>query len=59
MPPIIKGHTSYAPKRTEDVALLPARELTTAEAAELAGCSTENIRLWVIKHRTPKSSHLA
>jgi hypothetical protein len=30
--------------------LLQTGELTTAEAAALAGCSTENIRLWVKKH---------
>jgi hypothetical protein len=50
MPAIIKHHINFIPKSVDDALLQPG-ELTTAEAAALAACTTENIRLWVRKHR--------
>jgi excisionase family DNA binding protein len=50
MPAILKRHVDFNSK-ADGEALLRAGEMTTSEAASLAGCSTENIRLWVKKHR--------
>jgi hypothetical protein len=50
MPAILKRHVDFNSKADGDTLLRP-NELTTAEAAALAECSTENIRLWVRKHR--------
>jgi hypothetical protein len=49
MPAIIKHHVDFVSKSAD--ALLQPGEITTSEAAALAECSTENIRLWVKKHR--------
>jgi hypothetical protein len=50
MPAILKRHVDFNSK-TDGEALIRAGELTTSEAAALAECSTENIRLWAGKHR--------
>jgi hypothetical protein len=51
MPSIIRGPVNYAVKAADGDALLKQGELTTSEAATLAECTTENIRLWIRKHR--------
>jgi hypothetical protein len=50
MPAIIRHHISFAPKSGDDALVRPG-EMTTSEAAALAECSMENIRLWVTKNR--------
>jgi hypothetical protein len=50
MPAILRGHVRFSSK-ADGEALVRPDEMTTAEAATLAECSTENIRLWVRKHR--------
>jgi excisionase family DNA binding protein len=51
MPAIIKHHISFASKSAAADALLQPGELTTAEAAALAGVSTERIRQLIKSHR--------
>jgi hypothetical protein len=50
MPAIIRHHISFAPKSGDDALVRPG-EMTTSEAAALAECSMENIRLWIRKYR--------
>jgi excisionase family DNA binding protein len=50
MPAILRGHVHFD-SRSADDALLQPGELTTAEAAELAGCTSERIRQLVKSHR--------
>jgi excisionase family DNA binding protein len=50
MPVILKSHVHFNSK-TDGEALIRPGEMTTGEAASLAGCSMENIRQWIKKHR--------
>jgi hypothetical protein len=50
MPAILRRHVDFNSKADSEALIRPG-ELTSAEAAALAECSTENIRLWVRKHR--------
>jgi excisionase family DNA binding protein len=49
MPAIIRGHVSFVPKEPD--ALFRDGEVTTAEAAVLAGCTTERIRQLIKQKR--------
>jgi len=50
MPAILRRHVNFDSKAAGEALIRPG-EMTSAEAAALAECSTENIRLWVRKHR--------
>jgi excisionase family DNA binding protein len=47
---VIRGAVNYGVKADDGDALFKASELTTREAAELAGCSLERVRQLVEEH---------
>jgi hypothetical protein len=49
MPAILRRHVNFDSKADGEALIRPG-EMTSAEAAALAECSTENIRLWVLCH---------
>jgi hypothetical protein len=51
MPAIIRHHVNFVSKGADDDALLRTAELTTAEAAAVAECTTERIRQLVKQYR--------